>query len=177
MGVKFIGDTYIVVEVPDPVAEQVMAIRQQYHDELLMPLPAEITLIGSSGVGVFDLSQDACEALEILDVIASETKPIRAEFGPVHRFPNTDIFVLTLINEEPFIDLHNRIKNSGLRFLPSPFPFKPHCTILRTAPVNEKTMRDLLQIKITNDFVIDTMSVYLFDKDLLKLLHRVKLTG
>jgi len=177
MGKKFTGDTYIVVDVPDPVAEQVMAIRVQYNDELLIQLPAEITLTGSSGIGVFDLSQDASEALDTLDVIASETKPILAEFGPVHRFPNTDIFVLTLRNEEPFIDLHNRIKNSGLRFLPNPFPFKPHCTILRTTPVNKKIAHDLLQIKITNDFVIDTMSVYLFDKTQLKLLHQVKLTG
>ena len=174
---KFVNDTYVVAEIQGPPAARVEAIRRKFADTLLMQLPVEITIIGSSGVGVFDLAQDAQQAFDALDAIAAQTKPILAEFGPVHRFTDTDIFFLTLKDEKPFIDLHNRIKNSGLLFTPSPYPFKPHCTILRTVPATPQIARRILRVKIEGTFMVDSLSVYLSEEPPLTLLHRVNLTG
>jgi 2'-5' RNA ligase len=174
---KFDYDTFTVLDIPSPIAKQIMAIRERHHDWFLKSFPIEITLIGSSGVGVFDLSQDPEEAFATLDAIAVETVPIQASFGEVLRFPNTDIFVHTLQDEEPFRALHERIAKSGLRFKPSPFPYKPHCTIRRRSPISKDEVAELLSLRISESFVLDTMSVYMLDKLPMSLLHRVKLAG
>ncbi|HZY44484.1 MAG TPA: 2'-5' RNA ligase family protein, partial [Anaerolineae bacterium] len=124
MGFDF--DTYVVLDVPMPVAAQVMAVRERHRDEFRASLPVEITVVGSSGIGVFDPTQDSAVAFATLDYMAAEIVPIHASFGKVIRFPDTDIFVLTLNDERPFRALHERIAKSGLRFLPNSFPYKPH---------------------------------------------------
>jgi 2'-5' RNA ligase len=174
---KFDYDTFTVLDIPNPIAGRIMAIRERHHDWFLKSLPVEITLIGSSGVGVFDPTQEPEEAFAILDAIAVETPPIQASFGEVLRFPETDIFVHTLQDEEPFRSLHERIVKSGLLFTPSPFPYKPHCTIRRRSPISEDEATELLSLKISECFVLDTMSVYMLDRLPMSLLHRVKLAG
>lgn len=171
----FIVDTYICLDIPSPIAEQVMHIRVQQRDTFRAALPVEITVIGSSGVGVFDVTQDEQEAFAILDAIAAETPPIVASFGKVIRFPNTDIFVLTLTDEQPFRDLQQRIAVSSLRFKPSPFPYTPHCTLRSRSPVSEQEADELLSLNVPGKFVIDTMSVYMMDTLPMTCLHRVKL--
>jgi len=175
MGFDF--DTYVVLDVPALIADQVMAIRKRHRDEFRASLPIEISVSGSSDVGVFDATQDPKVAFGVLDTIASETAPIHASFGEVLRFPNTDIFVLTLEDETPFHALHERISGSGLRFKPGAFPYKPHCTLRSRSPISKKDTAELLSLRITGSFLLDTMSVYMMDKLPMTLLHRVKLTG
>jgi len=174
---RFDYDTYVVLDMSMPVAQQIMSIRERYRDWFLKSLPVEITLTGSSGAGVFDPQQDPEEAFSVLDAIAAETAPIQASFGKVLRFSNTDIFVFTLEDERPFRALHERIAKSSLRFKPSPFPYKPHCTLRRLAPVSEEEATELLSLRIPGRFMLDTMSIYMLDKLPMTLLHQVKLTG
>jgi len=171
----FTADTYICLDIPSPFAEQVMNIRVQQQDTFRAALPVEITLAGSSGVGVFNEVQDVQEAFVMLDAIASETLPIVASFGKVVRFPNSDIFVLTLIDEQPFRVLHQRIASSSIRFKPSPFPYTPHCTLRSRSPVSEQEANKLLALQVPGTFVIDTMSVYMLDKLPMTCLHRTYL--
>ncbi len=173
----FAANTYAVVDVPSPVADHVMAIRQRHRDELRSALPVEITMAGSSGIGEFEAGQDPTEVFTILDKIATETAPIHATFGPVRRFPNTDIFVLTLADEHPFRTLHERIAASGIRFRASPFPYTPHCTLRSRSPVSDEDAADLLSVRLADEFTIDTLTVYMLDKLPCTLLHRVPLTG
>jgi 2'-5' RNA ligase len=175
--VGFDFDTYVVLDVPAPIGDQVMAIRKRHRDEFRASLPVEISVSGAGGVGVFDPTQDPKEAFGVLETIASETAPIEASFGEVLRFPNTDIFVLTLEDERPFHALHERISRSGLRFKPGVFPYKPHCTLGSRSPISEKEAAELLSLRIIGSFVLDTMSVYMIDELPMTLLHRVKLTG
>lgn len=173
----FPSNTYVVLDLPQPVAGKVLAVRRHHRDEYRAALPAEITIAGSSGVGVFAADQDLVEVFSMLDSIAAETAPIRASFSRVLRFPGTDIFVLTLADEEPFRTLHRRIAASGLRFEPSPFPYTPHCTLRSRSPVTEEEAADLFSVRIEDVFMLDTLSVYQADSLPLTLLHRAKLTG
>jgi 2'-5' RNA ligase len=174
---KFDFDTYIVLDVPNPQAEQVMAIRKHHRDIFRASLPVEITLTGSSGVGVFEIAQDPQAAFDRLNAIAANTAPIKATFGKVYRFPNSDIFVLTLDDERPFQALHDEIANSGLSFKPSPFPYKPHCTLRSRSPVSDSEAAELFAVTISGSFILDTLSVYQMRLLPLTLLHRVMLTG
>lgn len=178
----FKHDTYVVLDVPETVAEKVMLIRKHYKDEFRASLPIEITIAGSSGNGVIDSGQDAFEVFSILDSIAKSTKPITATFRKVIRFPNTDIFVFTFTDEEPFRALHKQIVESGIRFKRSPFPYTPHCTLRSISPVSEEEANELLVLRITDTFTLDTMSVLSLFRDSennfhVPVLHKTKLMG
>ncbi|MEJ2013978.1 MAG: 2'-5' RNA ligase family protein [Anaerolineales bacterium] len=154
-------DTYIVLDVPPPISERVMEVRVRHQDEFRSSLPVEITLAGSSGVGVLVREQDRAEVFGQLQVIARETSPIIAEFGKVLRFEGTDIFVLTIKDESPFQRLHKVILDSGIRFMASPFPYKPHCTLRSRSPVSEKEAADLLGLRIEGAVKLRMLSVYM----------------
>lgn len=171
----FVADTYICLDIPSPIAEEVIHIRVQQRDTFRAALPIEITVAGSSGIGVFDETQDEREAFKILDAIAATTSPIHASFKKVIRFPHTDIFVMTLDDEQPFRALHLRIASSPIRFKSSPFPYTPHCTLRSRSPVTEQEVNKLLSLQITGTFVLDTISVYMLDTLPMTCLHRVHL--
>ncbi|HZD23685.1 MAG TPA: 2'-5' RNA ligase family protein, partial [Acidimicrobiia bacterium] len=115
-----------------------------------------------------------------LDRVATETPPIEARFGPVLRFPGTDIFALTAQDPTPFVDLHERLRESGVKFLESPFPFIPHCTLrgqVSGAPSRQE-IADLMTVGIESSFRCETISTYVMEGfPLLKLRHRGHLTG
>lgn len=173
----FAANTYAVLDVPSPVADQVMAVRKRHRDELRVALPVGITVSGSSGVGEFEAGQDPARVFDILDALAADTSPIRARFGPVRRFSGTDIFVLTLADERPFRSLHQRIASSGILFRASPFPFTPHCTLRSRSPISDEDVIDLLSVRVADGFLLDTLSVYMLDQLPCTLLHRTPLTG
>ena len=175
--IDFNFESFIVLDVPLPIKEQVMKIRKAHRDVFRISLPVEITVTGSSGVGSFEIDQSPEEVFTILNKIAEQTSPIHASFDEVHRFPDTDIFVLTLEDETPFIALHNHIINSGIRFQPNPFPYKPHCTLRSRSPISEEEEIDILAVNITTPFILETISVYLMNRIPITLLHRVRLTG
>jgi 2'-5' RNA ligase len=176
---------YIVLDVPSPFAERVIQIREHNGDIFRMSLPAEITLAGSGGIGMLARDQEPAEVFAKLDRIAAQTPPIRARFGPARRFPGTDTFYLSVMNEAPFHALQQRIAGSGLRFQATPFQFVPHCTLRTRSPVSSQEASDLLQVRVEGEFLIDTMTVYelpLRDPPLrlsvlLCLWHRMRLTG
>src|SRR5687767_6846001 len=105
-----------------------MDVRKRHRDEFRSSLPVEITVAGSNGVGEVHADQPSEDVFAILTAIAAETSPIEASFGPVDRFPGTQTFFLTVEDEPPFRELHDRIANSRVRFKPCPFPYQPHCT-------------------------------------------------
>ena len=176
MGSPFDFRTYIVLDVPSPTADAVEAIRERY-DIVTASLPVEITVAGSSGMGTIDPSQEPAAAYALPAAVARETPPIRASFGPVHRFAGTDIFVFTLADEEPFQQLHDRIKRSGIRFGSNPFPFRPHCMIRQGPPVDEATANELLAEAVPGSFVLDALSVYVLRRSPATVLYRTSLSG
>jgi hypothetical protein len=155
-------------------------------DALRWSLPAETTVSGSSGTGPIAADEAPMGVIATLDRIAAETAPIRAAFGPARRFPNSDVFYLSFLDEAPLRALHERIARSGLRFQPTPFPFGPHCTLRTRSPVTDDEAAEALAARIDGEFVLDTLSLYDLPArvmsvegfaTLLCLLHRARLTG
>lgn len=178
-------NTYVVPDIPPAFAEQVLALRERQSDPFRFSLPAETTISGSSGTGPIASDEDLPRVIAALDRIAAETAPIRASFGPVRRFPDSDVFYLSFVDERPLRALHERIAASGLRFQPSPFPFGPHCTLRTRAPITDAESRELISARITGEFTLDTLSLYDLPErpmprqfaTLLCLLYRARLTG
>ena len=170
----FETNTYVVLDVPEPFASAVMAVRVRHRDEFRSSLPVEITIAGSNGVGEFEADQASEDVFALLTAIAAEAKTIEAAFGPVDCFPGTEIFFLTLEDEQPLRALHDRIANSPIRFKPCPFPYRPHCTLRDRTPISDEEVADLLAVEIPGSFVLDTLSVYAMPPPM-QLLHRVRL--
>ncbi|AXI00946.1 2'-5' RNA ligase family protein [Sporosarcina sp. PTS2304] len=176
----FSNDTYIVLDLPKHISEKVKIIRENYNYP--DALPAEITLTGSSGVGVFLAGQDQSRVFEEVDKIANKTKPVKVSFSNVLNFPNTNIFFFTIKNEEILREIHLKISDSQINFKESPFPYKPHCTLCNLDTILEEEKQGLLSINLTDEFTLDTLSVYSLqnktNEDVkVSLLHRVKLSG
>lgn len=152
-----------------------MDIRRSQKDNFFASLPVEVTIAGSTGVGVLDPAQNLAEAYKIIDQIAEDTAPIEASFGPVIRFPNTDIFALSFENETPFRKLHQRVARSGIRFLESPHPFQAHCTLRSGAPVSSMEARELLIRRVPGTFTLDALSVCKLDRPPVQTLHTAPL--
>ncbi|MFC7321502.1 2'-5' RNA ligase family protein [Halobacillus campisalis] len=173
-------DTYIVLDLPNKIADKVKEIRSEYR--YTMSLPAEITVAGSSGIGVLQYEQDSSNVYKITKDIASRTRPIKGTFGKVSRFPHTDIFFFTLQDESPFRKFHEQLVNSNIKFTDSSFPYKPHCTLCNNSSLSVKETDELLSMEMSEAFILDTVSVYSLQRkpngDInVHLLERVKLVG
>lgn len=110
-----------------------------------------------------------------LDRIAADTPVINGRFGPMLRFPDTDIFVLTMEDPQPFVDLHRRIGESEIEFLSSPFPFMPYCTVRGqvVGAASSEEAEELLDLSIDRPFRCEMLSTYTIEAfPLLKLRHR-----
>ncbi|MBA3779487.1 MAG: 2'-5' RNA ligase family protein [Chloroflexi bacterium] len=176
--------TYVCLDLPEPAASEVLAIRRAHGDDFRAALAAEITVAGSGGVGEFEPGQDPDEVFRVIDAIAARTAPIPASFGPVIRFPGTDIFVFTLQDEAPIRALHRKLAESPIRWRPAPYDFTPHCTLRSRSSVTDAEARELLATPQPHPFVLDTLSVYEISADpsgrlpvLCDVLHRVRLDG
>ncbi|MDQ0891265.1 2'-5' RNA ligase [Paenibacillus sp. V4I9] len=161
----FAVDSYIVLDIPEDIAQKVMNIRKHNKDQFRLSLPVEITITGSSGIGVIDHNEDPEKVFNIVGEIAASIPPIRATFGNVIRFPYTDIFVLTLKDEGPFKKFQKRLADSGIRFKENPFPYKPHCTLRGRSPVTEEEAEQLYKVSITEEFYLNTFSIYSLGTD------------
>jgi 2'-5' RNA ligase len=170
----FETNTYAVLDVPEPFASAVMAVRLRHRDDFRASLPVEITVAGSNGVGEFEPGQKYEDVFPVIDAIAAETEPIVAQFGPVDRFTGTEIFFLTLQDEEPFHELHERIARSPIRFRRCPYDYRPHCTLRDRTPIIPDEMQDILNVEIEGSLLLDHLSVYAMPPPM-RLLHRVPL--
>jgi len=119
--------SYIVAELPDELALWVRNVRERF-EPALVPMPEEITLTGSSGVGPLLKGQALSDVgRKIQKAIKGKTEFSFALLGISH-FKSTDIF-FAQPEREGFDTLHNALKTSGLEFKESPFPYNPHCSL------------------------------------------------
>ena len=168
---------YFVLNIPAPFSERVMKARRSIKDNFFTSLPVEVTIAGSTGVGILDSSQNLPDAYRLLDGVAENTAPIEAAFGPVVRFPGTDIFALTFQDEAPFRKLHERVVKSGIRFRESPHAFQPHCTLRSGSPVSKADERALLGLQIPGRFLLEAISICRLDRPPVQTLHTAPLSA
>ncbi|MFP7226521.1 2'-5' RNA ligase family protein [Priestia filamentosa] len=176
----FKHDTYVVLDLPKEITEQVRKIRYRFKDKFYTPLPPKITVAGSSGVGVLQNNQEPDQVFKILDDIATKIEPIKASFSEVKRFPYTNIFFFSLHDEASFHNIHKKIAQSDIRFSKNDFPYKPHSTLWDRSSISEKEIQELLSIRLKEEFILNTMSIYSLESpggDVIILLrHRVTFT-
>lgn len=151
--------TYICLDVPEPQASQVGAIRTR-HCERLRGFPVEVTIAGSSGIGAIRGQLDWDEVEAKLASFCASTPAITAEFGGVVRFPATDIFCLSLADPMPFEAIHDGLKQTGVRFEDSRFPFFPHCTLRMAGPLSASDVSELFALQFPGRFTLAWLSLY-----------------
>ncbi|MEM6393596.1 MAG: 2'-5' RNA ligase family protein, partial [Planctomycetota bacterium] len=172
---------YIVLDLPAEMAARVQALRDA-ADPRFPPLPVEITVAGSSGVGPLAREESQERVFSALEAIAGRAGAIRSGFAEVLRFPGSPVFYLRPVDLEPFVALHRSIISADLRFQASPFPYSPHCTIRSpgAGEISDKDAERVLGLAVPPEsFVLDTLSVYELDgqRRECRLLHRCRLTG
>lgn len=167
----YCSPTFIVLEIPAPVRDAIQSLRDSLFT-LTSRLPVEISVAGSSGVGPIPVGTDKHEAETTVKHVLSRFEPFTVRFQEVRCFPNTSTYYLAPQDRQPFDRLHEALKQSGIAFGPSPWPYNPHCT-LRSGPMTDRiSATDILNLSFPKqDFMIDTLSIYELDAQCLTL-HR-----
>lgn len=173
----FPQDTFVVVDVPPAVERHVRDIRRRYGSARQY-LPVEVTVAGSSGVGIFAPEQDPDAALRVIAQIAAETAPFRMSFTGVERFPNSGVFYYAIADAAPLVALHDRVRTSGLQFTENPFPFTPHLTIDAFDDASEELARELFALPLPEHPVtVDSMTLYGLEGWICRQVARYRLAG
>ena len=171
---NFSQRTYLVLEFSSSDwTNQIHCFREKY-EPFRRKLPVEITVIGSSGVGVFLPEQDAKAAIETIDRFAKRMKPIAISFKGKGNFPDSHLYFFEPTNDLQLKQLQNEIVKTGLKFGTSPYPYTPHCTIadLGDSP-SQEALAELELIHVpTKDIIVDAVSFYQLTTDSCQLLHR-----
>ena len=164
---------YVVLELPEPVATAVLAIRRRY-DQRLAGFPAEITVAGSSGVGPLRAEQAVEPVLECLQHIADTCLPIRLRFAGLRRFASGPVTWLAPADPAPLLALHQRLAGSGFAFAPHRFEFTPHCSVCSTALDPAQQAQLLAEPVPAGTFELSRLALYALVDGSPQLLHRVE---
>ena len=157
--ISFQKSTFICLDIPNLMAEKIRKIRLDLDSQIAWK-PVVITLAGSSGCGHISDEQDIFEANKILTNLSHGQLSIRLKFSRINFFPETDIYFFEFEDDSELIDIHNEIKNCGIKFLNNEFPFKAHCTIHFKGRMNSIKKDNILKTKIPDEyFEIDTISL------------------
>ena len=151
---------FILAELPEEVGERIRAINERYDQKLARYKPPHITLTGSSGAGPIPPSIDIEELRSKVQPITDSTAPITLSFGLPHRFMQSDIIVLPIDPHGPIRVLHDRLVTSGLPFTRARYTFSPHTTLSLYPSLDPTSIRELLQTRIPEPFVISALQLY-----------------
>jgi hypothetical protein len=157
--------TGLVFDLPEePWTKTVSRLRAQY-DPNRLHFPIEVTVVGSSGLGWFSSFQPVELLVETVAGLATRVAPFACRFSQVESFPVSNVYYLALHDEAPFHNFQRMLAASRLRFDPTPFTYKPHCTIAalpsgasaasRTALLNFGVPRHEIAISSVSLYAVD----------------------
>ena len=155
-----INGIFILAELPADIADQIRSVNEQYDPKLARYKPPHITLTGSSGVGPIPASVTVKELRAAVGPIAQTTEPLTLSFQPPQRFMQTNIIVLPIAPHGAIRVLHDRLITSGLPFTRSRYTFSPHATLSLYPSRDSKSLRELLDVRIPEPFVISAIQLY-----------------
>jgi len=155
-----INGIFILAELPDTVGEPIRAINERYDPKLARYKPPHITLTGSSGVGPIPPAVSIEELRAAIEPIANTTEPLTLSFQPPQRFMQTNIIVLPIEPHGSIRVLHDRLITTGLPFTRSRYTFSPHATLSLYPSRDPTSLRELLEVRIPESFVIDALQLY-----------------
>ncbi|HJQ11237.1 MAG TPA: 2'-5' RNA ligase family protein [Gemmatimonadaceae bacterium] len=151
---------FILAELPSSIGEQIRVINERYDPKLARYKPPHITLTGSSGVGPISPSVTVDEMRAAIEPITETTAPLTLSFQPAQRFMQTNIIILPIDPHGAIRVLHDRLITSGLPFTRSRYTFSPHATLSLYPSRDSKSLRELLDVRISEPFVIDAIQLY-----------------
>jgi 2'-5' RNA ligase len=150
----------ILSELTGALATRIHAVQQEYDPRMAAELPPHITLTGSSGMGPIAVDTPVADLERLLRPITAATPPITLRFAVPMRFMQSNVVVLPIDPHGPIRDLHERVKQSGLRYSTPKFTFTPHCTLSFYPELPKEKVARLLALRFTEEFVIDRVQVY-----------------
>ncbi len=128
--------TGLVFDLPHaPWMDDILRFRKRY-DPARVCFPIEVTVVGSSGLGWFSPSQSFAHLAQTVSAVAAAFARFACAFSRVECFPESRVYYLALRDESPFHAFQRLLAASGLRFEPTPFSYKPHCTIAELPPTS-----------------------------------------
>lgn len=155
----------LVFDLPDEAWTIEIRRLRAAHDHARSCFPVEITVAGSSGLGWFSPGQRHDLIFERVQAIARGVASFESFFSGVETFPDSHVYYLALKDEQPFQMFQRALAASSLRFEPTQFSYKPHCTIAAlsndacalvhaeiaafTVPVHGVTIRSLSLYAVT----------------------------
>lgn len=152
--------TYLVLDLPSEIAQEVRVLRSLY-DPFEAQLPPEITIAGSSGIGTIAASQNADEVFRAVEEVGNKLLPFTSAFVSVEQFPGVQIFWLKPRDRAPFDALQRGLLDAGIQFNSNPFPFNPHCTISATVELSMSQERELRSMKVPiREFALVKLCAY-----------------
>lgn len=151
---------FITTELEGALAARVHAYQLEFDPKMANFLPPHITLIGSSGSGPIPPDTPLSELRARIVPVAGETKPFSIKFGPPERFVMREIVSLRLEPHGPLRELHEKLRNCGLRFAQAKYPFTPHCTLSLWPTLAPEKVRVMLRIREPDPFTVQTLCVY-----------------
>lgn len=150
----------ILSELRGPVRERVLDIQRRFDPRLAAGVPPHLTFAGSSGMGPIASSTPETELRDALAPIARETSPLSLSLLRPVKFMQTNIVVLPLDPHGPVRALHERIKQSGLRYEQPRFAFTPHVTLNFFRELPQDELRAILNVHVDEPLEVDHLSVY-----------------
>jgi 2'-5' RNA ligase len=155
-----VNGIFVTTELEGELAERVHALQMEFDPKMGRYLPPHITLIGSSGAGPLLSDVPLIELRAKILPVAAGTTPITLRFGPPERFVGRNIVSLRLDPHGPLRDLHERLKNCGVPFTPSRYPFTPHLTLNLYPELTQEKLRKMLAVRVEEPFTVRGLKVY-----------------
>jgi 2'-5' RNA ligase len=155
-----VNGIFILAELPRDIGEQIRVVNERYDRKLARSKPPHITLTGSSGAGPIPASVTVEELREALEPITRSSSPLTLSFQRPQRFMQTNIIVLPIDPHGAIRVLHDRLVTSGLPFTRSRYTFSPHATLSLYPSRDSKSLRELLDVRIPESFVLSAIQLY-----------------
>lgn len=152
---------FIIGEIRGELGDRLAEITGRYDPRLARSKPPHLTLTGSSGLGPLPPELSVAEIAGRLEPVMSSTGPIELRFGPPARFMQSTIVILPLDPHGPLRVLHDRVGASGLPFGRARYTFTPHVTLSLYATLSREAVRELMETRITEPFLLEALQIYL----------------
>jgi hypothetical protein len=150
----------VMSELEGAFAEHLLAIQKRFDPRMAAELPPHITITGSSGMGPIAPETTDEELRRALEPVAAATEPFSVRVEPPTRFMQSTVVVMQIDPNGPIRALHERIKQSGLRYEQPRFTFTPHVTLSFYPELTRERLKELVQVRFAEPIIIDSIQAY-----------------
>lgn len=150
----------VMFELGGILGEQVRELQQRFDPRMAVELPPHITITGSSGMGPISADTTDEELRRALLPVSLEIAPFTVRLEAPMQFMQSTVVVMPIDPNGPVRALHERIKESGLRYELPRFTFTPHLTLSFYPELTRQRLRELLRFRIPEPVLIDAIQAY-----------------